>query len=118
MSSAVTRGMDSSERMSGIALAALAQDLKVIRVGSIYARWEDLKKVVMDWSVISKFTYIVPRKEAGRVMYVCSEETCPWHINAILNPQLAVEVTDIHRDHTYQTRSLGGRPRQVANRQE
>ncbi len=77
MSSMITRGMDSSERTSGIALAALAQDLEVIEVGRVYARWEDLKKVVMDWSVVSKFTYIVPRKEASRVMYVCSEETCP-----------------------------------------
>ena len=51
-------------------------------LGQHYSSFNDLKKVLQDWSVREKFSYGVSKQDSTRGIYVCKIQGCPWRVRA------------------------------------
>ena len=51
-------------------------------LGQHFASFDELVKVLRNWSVMEKFRYRVAKKDTTRGIYICAVSGCPWRVRA------------------------------------
>jgi MuDR family transposase len=72
------------------------RDLKVLPDIPTQANWPDVKYALDNWTIASKFTYRVAKKNPNKGRYICKVDECLWVVDVSKDTDGMLEIRITH----------------------